>query len=582
MMALAPSSYDSSEERSFSLLPWGIAGIFALGCFLFQTFSPYTLNFFEIHHSVELARIGTSPLASWPVWSFGAVSAFGIAGYYSLLKELLPEHRVAGLSTFVLSSSVCGLILLLGPTMVGVQWAVIVIMAVAVFYWWQWRCAPRTNPPAPMQWQDCLMGAAFGSFIGFVGWLPSLWIVGLITLWFLRTSTKRFSVLEWWEDYRGLTLYAAVGWGISLLVLLVQQGLQWRILSPFWMLPVPLSLPEQLMILAVGLLSIGLPWGGYAGYALLNFLKHKYRRGRAGQLFDRGDDAMHRYAAWTLACSGIGLITAIVLGQETSLFLIVLLSIMAVYVGVLVPKYRRMLYPSSGLKRVSDAYPFVLLGVGVLSAWMVLTLLPDYYLPDVTWRFPGDSLIQESSELKGGLALFISIPVWKIWLLIVPALCVVGSAVLTSMQFVNFSLKRSMVTLGTLSVIYTMILVWIQWPITHPSYTERHARTLKVQRVNTLFVKGFAPSGIDVKQMPISGNISSGSYSLIQENDYYTLPIVDRRSVMAQLPMTYLSLSSSPLLFHSMMDVFPFYTHFVSRNQLLIKASTGEHSSSVE
>jgi hypothetical protein len=592
MMALAPSSYEPVERDTASWMPWAFAIGGVIACVVLNEFHPFALGRFEWHHAAELgrfewhhaaelARLGGSTLHDWPVWAFSAVSIVGLVAYYELLKDLLPEQRLAGLSTMVLASSVGALVLLFGPSIVGLQWSLTLMMALALFRWWQWRCEPRTNPPLPMQWQDCVMGAVLGGFAGLVGWLPTLWMLVLVALWFLQSTSKRYSLLEWWEDYRGVTTYFGGAWVVSLLALLVTKGMNLGVFLPMTLLPASMSWPSHLAVLATGLIAVGLPWGGYFAYAVVNILKHAGRRGRQGQLFDASDDALHRYALWTGVCASAGLLIALLLGRETSLFLVTMASVMAAYVGSLAPRYRRMLNPSKGLKRLSDTYPLLILGVGVLSAWVILTQLPDYYLPEVNWPFPGPPLIQESSELKGGLALFISIPVWKIWLLILPMFCVVGSAVLTAMQFVNFSLKRSMITLGVLSILYTGILAYVQWPVTHPAYRDQHAATLTQWNVAELSSAGLLPAGAVTLPMP-NDDEAPARYVLVQEQRYYQRPPEHRGVAVDRLPTQYLSLVASPLLYHSLLDVFPFYTQFVNRDMVLVKAPVNEPSASLQ
>jgi hypothetical protein len=243
------------------------------------------------------------------------------------------------------------------------------------------------------------------------------------------------------------------------------------------------------------------------------------------------------------------------------------------YGGHIVDRSTQLLVPPKGLKRLCDLIPLFLLGLGVLGAWSMLTQVPDAYLSDAPWMLAGSPVVGDLGEKAGKFGAFLgALPLWKLWLLTLPLWCLIGSAGMVSLQFVTFSMYRTMSVFAGWSLIYTILLFAVQWPITHPPYTPAHHALLDafdpIPTTQNTKIQGIAPYILRTE----GASLEMALYGLSPENRFYqenTRPFGVRGQAVQLLPVHYMGMTRSNLLYYSFLDILPFLSHVGVRHFVL-------------
>jgi len=561
-VALAPSHF-KRKSSSLDGVPWWVFLLVLVGIFLLLTpVLPYESLHFEAHHIAVLVGMPFQvPLA----WMLPVLGILGLASFAGITQRLFALHNKRLLGAVLISGSSVGvLVILLSPSLALMQWAFTMITLYLALRWWQWRVATHASPLSPWQGQDVAMGVGLGALGATVGVLPLFLCVGSLALWFMNATSRRFTFLSWWENYRGVTVstLATLILGTLLGVLL---GRGWGTLAPFQAMPCDLSMLENATLFGVNLLILSFPWNGVIAYALWNWVSHLAYHGKEGQLFDERDRLLHQVATgW-----GIGLLSLLGYGllshRDLSLPLLLGACVASWYGGHVIDRSTQLLVPPKGLKRLCDLIPLFLLVFAVFGAWSMLTQVPDTYLNDAPWMLAGSPVVGDLGEKAGKLgAFFGEIPLWKVWLLTLPLWCLIGSAGMVSLQFVTFSMYRAMSVFAGWSVIYTILLFAVQWPITHPPYIGEHHALLEAfdpipSTQNTQY-QGIPPYLLSSH----GASLQSPLYGLSPENRFYQ----ERRTqdglqgqAVQLLPVHYMGMTRSNLLYYSFLDILPFLSH---------------------
>ena len=561
-MALAPSHFkrkSSSQEG----LPWWVFLVLLMGLVLVLTpLLPYTVLRFEAHHlSVLLGFPCAVPFA----WLSFVCGALGVASFAGITQRLFALHHKPLLGADLISStSVGGLVMLLSPTLALLQWAFTMITLYIALRWWQWRVATHASPLSPWQKEDIAMGVAFGLLGSSVGVLPFLLCVGTLALWFLNVTSRRFSLLLWWENYRGVSI-ATCGTLILGTLLWAFFGRVWYAFSPLQAMPCDLSLLQNVALFVVNAVMLSFPWNGVILYAFWNWLSNLSYRGKEGQLFDERDLLLHQEVLWWVLCMIAILIYGLFSHADLSFALLLGGTIASWYGGHILDRSTQLLLPPKGLKRLFDLIPLFLLGLGVWGAWSMLTQLPDTYLTDAPWLLPGTPLVGDVGEKASKFQTFFGLlPLWKLWLLTLPLWCLIGSAVMVSLQFITFSMYRTMSVFAGWSVIYTVLLFAVQWPITHPAYMSQHHVLLEafdpMPTTKNTQIQGIPPYLLSSHGV----SLETALYGLSPENRFYqekSRPFEVRGQAVQLLPVHYMGMTRSNLLYYSFLDILPFLSY---------------------
>lgn len=561
-MAIAPSHF-KRHPSSGNGVPWwafllGILGLLGL----LNPLLPYASLRFEPHHLAVLAGLPVE--LPWP-WVSPAIGVLGLASFAGVTQRLfaLPHKPLVG-PVLISSSSVGVLVMLLSPSVALLQWAFTMAILYLALRWWQWRVATHASPLSPWQGQDVAMGVGLGVLGASVGGFSLFLCVGSLALWFMKATSRRFTVLSWWENYRGVTVstLATLMAGTLTGVLL---GRGWGAFAPLQAMPCDLSMLENSALFGVNLLMMSFPWNGVIAYALWNWVSNLSYHGKEGQLFDERDVLLHQVATgWGLGI--LGLVTyALVSHHDLSYALLLGVCLASWYGGHIIDRSTQLLVPPKGLKRLCDLMPLFLLGLGVLGAWSMLTQVPDPYLSDAPWMLTGAPVVGGGRETASHWgAVLGQLPLWKLWLLTLPLWCLIGSAGMVSLQFVTFSMYRTMAVFAGWSVIYTILLFAVQWPITHPPYFRQQQALLDA------FEPRPTPQNTLVQGMPPYLFLREGTflptplYGLSSEARFYqersTSKVVTRQAVQL-LPIHYMGISRSTLLYYSFLDILPFLSH---------------------
>jgi hypothetical protein len=561
-VAIAPSHF-KRHPSSGNGVPWwafllGILGLLGL----LNPLLPYASLRFEPHHLAVLAGLPVE--LPWP-WVSPAIGVLGLASFAGVTQRLfaLPHKPLVG-PVLISSSSVGVLVMLLSPSVALLQWAFTMAILYLALRWWQWRVATHASPLSPWQGQDVAMGVGLGVLGASVGGVSLFLCVGSLALWFMKATSRRFTVLSWWENYRGVTVSTlATLMAGTLIGALLGRG--WGALAPLQAMPCDLSMLENSALFGVNLLMMSFPWNGVIAYAVWNWVSNLSYHGKEGQLFDERDVLLHQVATgWGLGI--LGLVTyALVSHHDLSYALLLGVCLASWYGGHIIDRSTQLLVPPKGLKRLCDLMPLFLLGLGVLGAWSMLTQVPDPYLSDAPWMLTGAPVVGGGRETASHWgAVLGQLPLWKLWLLTLPLWCLIGSAGMVSLQFVTFSMYRTMAVFAGWSVIYTILLFAVQWPITHPPYFRQQQALLDA------FEPRPTPQNTLVQGMPPYLFLREGTflptplYGLSSEARFYqersTSKVVTRQAVQL-LPVHYMGISRSTLLYYSLLDILPFLSH---------------------
>ena len=561
-MALAPSHF-KRKSSSLDGVPWwvillGVIGLF----FLVAPILPYESLRFEAHHIAVLVGMPFQvPLA----WMLPILGVLGLASFAGITQRLFALHNKPLLGAVLISTSSVGIVvMLLSPSLALMQWAFTMITLYLALRWWQWRVATHASPLSPWQWQDMVIGLVLGSLGAVVGVLPLLLCLGSLALWFMNATSRRFTVLSWWENYRGVTV-STLATLILGTVLSGFLGRGWQTFAPVQAMPCDLSMLENTALFGVNLLMVSFPWNSLIAYALWNWVSNLSYHGKEGQLFDERDLPLHQEALWWgLGMAGI-LIYGVLSHRDTSLAVLLGGCLAAWYGGHIVDRSTQLLVPPKGLKRLCDLIPLFFLGLGVLGAWSMLTQVPDAYLSDAPWMLAGSPVVGDLGEKAGKFGAFLgALPLWKLWLLTLPLWCLIGSAGMVSLQFVTFSMYRTMSVFAGWSLIYTVLLFAVQWPITHPPYTPAHHALLDafdpMPTTQNSQIQGIPPYILRTE----GASLEMALYGLSPENRFYQ-ERGDNATIHSQavqlLPVHYMGMTRSNLLYYSFLDILPFLSH---------------------
>lgn len=560
MLATSPMTRRRSSGGASAWL-WGgilfLLVILGVSLFFFQS----ELRF-EPHYSFVLSGMpfdfGHLPIL--PLLGF-----LGLWAFHGLTQRLFsPLGKPLYGASVLCASSVGMLVILMSPTWAVCQWSVLIGMTYMGLRWWQWRVATHAMPLSPWQWQDVVMGILFGLFGAFMGLFPLLLALGTLTLWFLNATRRRFSLRVWWENYRGVTVATVLS---LLLSVLVHFSLTWQssVFLPIQAMPHLLPTIQYLTLWGIGFVLIAFPWNGIVLYAGWNWWRNLSYRGKEDQLFDDRDGLLHQQALWWMLLSALMLVCSVLFHQDGSFLLLVAWGVMSWYGGHVIDRTASLLLPPQGLKRLWDLMPLFLLFLGVFGAWSILTQLPDTYLSEATWVLPGQPL---AGDVKGDGTRFLGlmIPLWKLWLLTLPLWCIIGSASLASLQFITFSIYRSMSVFAGWSIVYTILLLAIQLPIIHPPFQAVHHRLLKPFALqptpqNTVF-QTLPPYSLSSKGSLHQQNVLR--YRLATELDFYQSYASGshhKPPVLVLLPIHYFGILPSSYGYYSLLDILPVFTY---------------------
>ncbi len=572
-MLASSSAHRLSQARLSSYGFWAI-GITLLGLGVALFLFVLSALRFEPHYSFVLTGMPVD-FRGLPI--LPVLGVLGIWAFHGLTQRLFAStgKPLYG-ATVVFASSVGMLAILMSPTWAVGQWSLLIAMTYMGVRWWQWRVATHAMPLSPWQWQDVVVGILFGLLGAFMGLFPLLLVLGTLTLWFLNATRRRFSLRVWWENYRGVTVATVLSLVVSVLVhfLLTWQS---RVFLPIQSLPHLLPTTQYLSLWGIGLVLMAFPWHGIVLYAGWNWWRNLSYRGKEDQLFDDRDGLLHQQALWWMLLLLVMLASSVLFHQDASFLLLMGWGVMSWYGGHVIDRTASLLLPPQGLKRLCEVMPLFLLFLGVLGAWSILTQLPDAYLSDAPWVLPGQPL---AGEVQGDGTRFLGliVPLWKLWLLTLPLWCVVGSAILASLQFITFSIYRTLSVFAAWSMVYAILLLIIQLPITHPPFHKVHQEVAE-----TLAVRP-TPQNTKFQTLPPYQFVSHGMpydphkrlYQLATELDFYqsdTPPHAQSSQVLLLLPIHYFGILPSSYGYYSLLDILPVFTsvgvhHYVLSLQL--------------
>jgi hypothetical protein len=513
---------------------------------------------YEPHHLGVLAE-------GWPQ-IIPAVMApvlglFGLLGFYSTLQSLWPDTRVSLIGLFAVLGSP-GFMAMMGQPSLGLlAWVLTLVTMAVALRWWQWRSGVHAEPISPWHPWDVGMGLLLGVLGGSLGLLP-LAVVGMtLAWWFMGYTRKRFSIREWWESYKGVTLIAGVLVLVGIGTKLALGAMQGASVNTVLALVSPVStVPFSVKAMAghwvMNVLMLGFPWYPLVVYALLNAFKHFGYKGRSGKLFcEESHGFMALIALWCLVAVLLAL-AGIFFQVETSFSQLWMGTAMASAFGYAMSVASRFITLSIGCQATLYSLPLFLLGLGILSAWNHLTQLPDVYLDDVIWQLPGVPALTGTQ----GLSLFMGLPFWKVWLFVMPAWCLVGSLMLTAMQVLRgLSLLRTVYAYAGWGFMYALLMLAVQWPVAFPVQNRSQAFEALAARhplpvcCNTL--PPYHPRG---HYMPVTLT-KSPQQVLVPESYFYGQSVFRSYQALYWVPERFWGISPSPWLVTSLIDVLPLY-----------------------
>jgi hypothetical protein len=559
-----PSSSNDSGRGSWIF--WGLI----LGGLLW---SPQWLSRFEIHHLFALSGL---PFAPPFAWMSPAISLIGLLCFSGVTQRLLGTGSTRQKrATLILCSSVGGWLFWTMPSWAVLQWASLMLTLYFALCWGQWKLSIPQRIRRPLAWTDIGLGLCFALLGNLIGILPFVLCLGMLVLWSKYQSSHRFKLdfklTQWWQYYQGVMSVTLIGFFIFMGASIFKiHPLNGPILCPLYLMPCELSIGQQSEILLVGLLLIAFPWQGFIAYGIWNLWPYRASHSKAGPLFNEEDKPLPHYLLWwglgSVAIALFGLFTH----RDGSLSLLLGLTLMAWIGGHVMDRSQTLVSAQQGLQKLLTYLPILLLSLGIVSIWFILTQIPDAYIPNVTWISAGQ--LFPDGESPKTLIPINPLPMWKLGLMILPLWCLIGSGILLAVQRQAFSLSRSIIVLTSWTGIYTCLLFTLQFPLAHPRYeTLHHARLnafTPLPTASNTYYEETVP--FVFKTLKAQGqDIPAPHYRLYKEPSFYQSPLEKRGQALALLPIYDIELTHSPALYYSLLDILPLFNHVEGHHYVL-------------